>query len=181
MKRQWCSLLEISTNVLLLPKELGLLQQSILQYVYSLGFQKLLPHGKQNGLAFLGRPGFKGFLQHTYQTRLLRTHEANYSLSTGLWKQQVLVLTSLDAGYISAQVIPKVSHSGQNKSNQFRCHSLEQESANSASELCKHFTGCLMTFYRHTEIPTSMLETYFQISSQMSRWWIFSGGFSKKV
>lgn len=127
----------------------------------------MLPQGKQNGHAFLGRPGFKGFLQHTYQTRLLPTHETNDSLFTGFWKQQVLVLTSLDTecNCISAEVIPKLSHSGQNESNQFRCLYLEQEPVNSASELCKHFTGCLMTFYRHTKIPTGILRTYFQISS----------------
>jgi len=88
MKRWWCTLLEISTNMLLLPKELGLLQHSILQHMNSSGFQKLLPQGKQNWPAFLGRPGFKTFLQHTYQTRLPPTHEANNSLSTGFWKRK---------------------------------------------------------------------------------------------
>lgn len=94
VKRWWCTLLEISTNTLLLPKEFGLLQWSICQHMHSSGSRKLLPQGKQKGTCLSWKARFEGI----YETS---THETNYSLSTGYWIQEVLVLRSPDTGYSS--------------------------------------------------------------------------------
>lgn len=69
----------------------------------TLGFQKLLPQGNQMDVPFSRDQISRDFCS----TPTKHTHEASYSLSTGFWKQQVLVLTSADTeqNYIHAQLL----------------------------------------------------------------------------
>lgn len=148
VKRWRCTLLEISTRTLLLPKEPGLVPPVHVL----LRLPKTSSTGKTKRTCLSWKTRFQGIsaahLPNTAVTytwsklqRLFRLLEATVP---------VLAPPDTECNQISDEATLTLSHSGQNENNEFRCLYIRAGTSEFCLRAMQTSYWCLTTFYRHS-------------------------------
>lgn len=119
----------------------------------------------RKGPAFLGRPGLKGFMKPLHMKQTVASLEATGTKEYWCSHQQRLGRAPSAAG------IPELSPSTQNETEPALQGSPLRAGTTQFCPRALHtlgVTGCLVTFYRHTEITTDIPGAHVHISPQMS-------------